>query len=160
MGCGALVRIRPQQLVADHTNKPEMARQCHATFGKPAVGDGQRDKSAVNGAAGGSKNVADVNTQQCNQGSREADDHLATCSSDNQAPAAPVRHSKHYIMTTSQTSPSWPCQWPLQSNKAHNDLYIQQQFPHFSSTTSSPHQSLEFVRPCEARPYILPCAFL
>ena len=97
MGC-ALVRVQPQQLIAGHADKPEMARQRHVTSGKsrtaPAVSGGRQEKSAANGAAIGSKNAADVKREPCSSSSREADAHLATCSSDNQAPAQ-VRSAKH-----------------------------------------------------------------
>jgi len=81
MGC-ALVRVQPQQLVADHADRPEMARQRHVTSGQsrtsPAVSSERQDKSAVNG---------EMKTQPCNSSSREADAHLATCSSRDHAPA-------------------------------------------------------------------------
>lgn len=88
MGC-ALVRVRPQQLVADHADRPEMARQRRMTSGKPrtapAVSGGPQDKSAVNGGVvADSKDSAAVKSEA----------HLATCSSHNQAPAAQVRNAK------------------------------------------------------------------
>jgi len=97
MGC-ALVRVQPQQLIAGRADKPEMARQRHVTSGKsrtaPAVDGGRQEKSAANGAAIGSKNLAEVKAEPCSSSSREANAHLATCSSDNQAPAAQVRGAK------------------------------------------------------------------
>ena len=97
MGC-ALVRVQPQQLIAGHADKPEMARQRHVTSDEsrttPAVGGGRQEKSAANGAAIGSKNPTDVKAEPCSSSSREANAHLATCSSNSQAPAAQVRGAK------------------------------------------------------------------
>ena len=97
MGC-AVVRVQPQQAVAGHADKQEMARRRHMTSGQlqmaPAVSSERQDKSTVNGAAeAGSKNSVGLKSHQsCNISSHETDPHLATCSSHSQAPAVQVRH--------------------------------------------------------------------
>ena len=98
MGC-AIVRVQPQQMVADHAAKPETARQHSMT--SPAVSSVRQDKSVVNGTADGSKNSVEAKTQQPgNSSRRETESHVATCSSHNQPPAAQVRIKKQHRFCT------------------------------------------------------------